>query len=142
MVEEDIMTRLLHNETDGGGLTETAVTLLAEATALQGTLHLPGVRDEYRFRLEHVVHLTTRALESAVESREVALLHWVLVQASGARAEDARYGAGQLSRGSQRAPTLEDCEDGWHRVEEIVCTAEEAALAAAGFARLLDTAKA
>jgi hypothetical protein len=77
-----------------------------------------------------------------VESREVALLHWVLVQALGARAEDARYGAGQLSRGSQRAPTREDCEDGWQRVEQIACTAEEAAVAAAGFARQLDTAKA
>lgn len=136
------LTRLLHNETDSRGLAEKAVTLLAEATALQGTLHLPGVRDEYRSRLEQVVHLATRALDDAVESREVALLHWVLVQASGARAEDARYGAGQLSRGSQRAPTLEDCEDGWQRVEQIVCTAEEAALAAAGFARLLDTARA
>lgn len=136
------MTGLLSNETDGGWLTRKAVTLLSEVTALQGTLHLPGVRNEYRSRLEQVVHVATRALESAVESREVALLHWVLVQACAARAEDARYGAGQLSRGSQRAPTREDCEDGWQRVEEIVCTAEEAAVAAAGFARLLDTARA
>jgi len=136
------VTRLLSNETDGGWLTRKAVILLAEVTAVQGTLHLPGVRNEYRYRLEQVVHVATRALESAVESREVALLHWVLVQASGPRAEDARYGAGQLSRGSQRAPTREDCEDGWQRVEQIACTAEEAAVAAAGFARLLDTAKA
>ncbi len=136
------LTRLLHNETDSGGLTRKAGTLLAEANALQGTLHLPGVRDEYRSRLEQVVHLATRALESGVESREVALLHWVLVQASGARSEDARYGAGQLSRGSQRAPTREDCEDGWERVEQIACTAEEAAVAAAGYARQLDTARA
>jgi hypothetical protein len=142
MVEEYPVTRLLHNETDNGGLTQKAATLLAEATALQGTLHLPGVRDDYRSRLEQVVHVATQALESAVESREVALLHWVLVRASGARAEDARYGAGQLSRGSQRAPTLEDCEDGWQRVEQIACTAEEAASAAARCARLLDTAKA
>ena len=142
MVEEDTVKRLLHNETDGGGLTRKAVTLLAEATALQSALHLPGVRDDYRSRLEDVVLLARRALESAVESREVALLQWVLVRASGARAEDARYGAGQLSRGSQRAPTLEDCEDGWQRVEQIACTAEDAASAAARFARLLDTAEA
>lgn len=142
MVEEDTVTRLLHNETDGGGLTRKAATLLAEATALQGTLHLPGVRDDYRSRLEHVVLLATRALGNAVESREVALLQWVLVRAQGARAEDARYGAGQLSRGSQRAPTLEDCEDGWQRVEQIACNAEEAALEAARFARVLNTAKA
>jgi len=133
---------LLHNETDGGGLTGKAATLLAEATALQGTLHLPGVRDDYRSRLEHVVLVATRTLENAVESREAELLQWVLVRAHGALAEDARYGAGQLSRGSQRAPTLEDCEDGWQRVEQIVCNAEGAALEAARFARLLNTAKA
>lgn len=119
-----------------------AITLLAEATALQGALHLPGVRDAYRSRLEQVVLVATKALESAVESGDVELLHGVLVQACAARAEDARYGAGQLARGSQRAPTLEDCEDGWQRVEEIVSTAEEAALAAAGFAQRLDTDKA
>ncbi len=136
------MTRLLHNETDGVGLTQKAATLLAEATALEGTLHLPGVRDDYRCRLEHVVLLATRALGNRVESREVALLQWVLVRAQSARAEDARYGAGQLSRGSQRAPTLEDCDDGWQRVEQIVCNAEGAALEAARFAQALDTAKA
>lgn len=119
-----------------------AIALLAEAAALQGTLHLPGVRDDYRSRLEQVVLLATRALDDVEESREVASLHWVLVQAFAARAEDARYGAGQLSRGSQRAPTLEDCEDGWQRVEEIVGTAEDAAVATVRFARLLDAAKA
>jgi len=30
---------------------------LAEAAAVQGTLHLPGVRDAYRWRLEQVVQL-------------------------------------------------------------------------------------
>ncbi len=136
------MTRLLQNEPDSGALAEKAATLLAEATALQGSLHLPGVRDDYRSRLEQVVLLASRALEGAGESREVALLQSVLVRALAARAEDARYGAGQLSRGSQRAPTWEDCEDGWQRVEEIVGNAEDAAVAAAGFAQALDTAKA
>ncbi len=133
---------LLDNETEGAGLTPKAATLLAEATALEGRLHRPGVRDDYRTRLEQVVLLATSRLDSAVENREVKLLQWLLVQAQAARAEDARYGAGQLSRGSQRAPTLADCEDGWQRVKEIVCTAEESALEAARFARLLDTAKA
>jgi len=197
MVEEDSVTSLVENETNSGVLTREAATLLAEATSLQGTLHLPGVRDDHRTRLEHVVLVATRrlsdltdrseesavrgkifdrlnanslsylskwignmdrtdgfvadsckvrqapkTLDSAVESREVTLLQWLLVQAQAARAEDARYGAGQLSRGSQRAPTLADCEDGWQRVEQIVCTAEEAAFAAARLARLLDTAKA
>ena len=134
--------RLLHHETVGGGLAQKAATLLAEATALEGSLHLPGVRDDFRSRLEQVVLLATGALDTMQENEEVALLQWVLVRAQGARAEDARYGAGQLSRGAQRAPTLDDCEDGWQRVEEIACTAEEAALAASRFARLLDTAKA
>lgn len=136
------MTKLLHDDTDDGGLTRKAATLLEETMALEGRLHLPGVRDEYRSRLEQVVLLASRALGNAVERREVALLQWVLVRAQGARAEDARYGAGQLSRGSQRAPTLSDCEDGWQRVEQIACNAEEAALEAARFARELNTAKA
>lgn len=138
MVEEDTVK----NETDGRGSAQRAAILLAEATALQGRLHLPGVRDDYRSRLEQVVGLATSALERSVDNREVELLQWLLVQAQAARAEDARYGAGQLARGSQRAPTWSDCEDGWQRVEQIVCTAEDAALEAAGFAQLLDTAKA
>jgi len=136
------VTKLYAYETDSGGLAQKAATLLAEATALQGTLHLPGVRDDYRSRLEHVALLATEALVNTQESQELALLQWVLVQAQAARAEDGRYGAGQLSRGSQRAPTLADCEDGWQRVEEIVCTAEEAAVESARYARLLNTAKA
>ena len=116
-------------------------TLFETATALQGKLHLPGIRDDYRSRLEQVVLLGTRALANGVEDPEVASLQWILLQAHTARAEDARYGAGQLSRGSQRAPTLADCEDGWQRVEQIVCTAEEAASAAVAIARQLDTAK-
>mgnify|MGYP001191856664 CR=1 FL=1 len=132
----------MNNEIDSGGLTQEAATLWAAAKALEGKLHLPGVRDDYRSRLEQVVLLGTRVLANGVEDPEVPLLQWILLQAHTARAEDARYGAGQLSRGSQRAPTLADCEDGWQRVEQIVCTAEEAASAAAELARQLDTAKA
>lgn len=109
---------------------------------MEGRLHLPGVRDDYRARLEQVVLLATGGLASAEECEELALFHGVLLRAHAARAEDARHGAGQLSRGSQRAPTLADCEDGWRKVEQIVRTAEEAALEAAAFARRLDTAKA
>ena len=127
---------------NSGGHAQEVATLWAAATALEGKLHLPGIRYDYRSRLEQVVLLGTRALANGVEDPEIALLQWMLLQAHTARAEDARYGAGQLSRGSQRAPTLADCEDGWQRVEQIVCTAEEAALAAAAIARHLDTAKA
>ena len=130
-----------HNETDGA-LAQKAADLMAEATALESRLHLPGVRDDYRAQLEHIVLLATRALGNALESQEIASLQWVLLRAQAARAEDARYGAGQLSRGSQRAPTLEDCEDGWQRVEQIICNAEGSALEAARLARLLNTAKA
>ena len=134
--------RLLHNATDVEGAIPKVATLLAEATALEGSLHLSGVRDDYRARLEKVVLLATKALDNTVNSREVALLQQVLLRAHSARAEDARYGAGQLSRGSQRAPTLADCEDGWQRVEQIVCTAEAAAVEATCLARRLNTAKA
>jgi len=136
------MTKLTGYETNGGGLTQEVAALFAEATALQERLHLPGVRDGYRARLEQVALLAKKALESTVDNQEVTLLQWVLLRAQAARAEDARYGAGQLSRGSQRAPTLADCEDGWQRVEQIVRTAEESAVAAAGLARALDTARA
>jgi hypothetical protein len=136
------VTNYLHNETHGGVLAQKVADLLAEATALEGKLHLPGVRDDYRARLEHVVLLATGELDNALDGEEVAPLQWLLLQAQSARTEDARYGAGQLSRGSQRAPTLADCEDGWQRVEQIVCTAEDAASAAARLGQLLNTAKA
>lgn len=50
-----------------------------------------------------------------------------LLRVYGTFAEDARYGAGQLSRAAQRAPSAADCEDGWQRVQEIVSGAEEVA---------------
>ena len=101
------------------------------------------MRDDYRSWLEQVILLGTKAMENGeTDDQEIVSLQWILLQAHTARAEDARYGAGQLSRGSQRAPTLAACEDGWQRVEQIVCTAEEAALAATEIARQLDTAKA
>lgn len=136
------MTQQFNDQTGGEGQTQEVATLLAKTTALETKLHLPGVRDDYRSRLEQVVLLASRALANAEDSREAADLQGVLLLAHSARAEDARYGAGQLSRGSQRAPTLADCEDGWQRVEQIVCTAEEAALEAARLAEALDTAKA
>jgi hypothetical protein len=62
----------------------------------------------------------------------------ILVKAYAIRAEDARYGAGQLSLGSQRAPTRDACEDGWRRVEAIVAVAEAAASEAARLAAIFD----
>jgi len=57
MIKEDTVTRLLNNENESGELTRKTVTLSAEVGAVQGTLHLPGVRDAYRWRLEQVVSL-------------------------------------------------------------------------------------
>src|SRR5689334_21256321 len=61
----------------------------------------------------------------------------MILQAS-LRAQDARYGAGQLSLSAQRAPTRDACDDGWRRVESIVAVAEEAAASAVALAEILD----
>ncbi|HXS17390.1 MAG TPA: hypothetical protein VN764_09380, partial [Polyangiaceae bacterium] len=65
-----------------------------------------------------------------------------MLQAQATRAEDARYGAGQLARGAQRAPTGEDCEDGWQRVAEIVADCQAAADEAHRHAARLNQARA
>ena len=129
----------LRTASDAGALVQQAVAMWTGATALEKTLHLPGVRNRYRSQLEKTVLLATSALEETNDPHEISELQWVLLRAHTARAEDARYGAGQLSRGSQRAPTLEDCEDGWQRVEGIVSNAEDAATAVKRFAKLLGT---
>lgn len=116
--------------------------LLDKAIALQATWHHPDVREQYRQRLEEAIHRAEIALESTRDPRDVAQLQHTLVHAHAARAEDARYGAGQLSRGSQRAPTREDCDDGWLRVESIVQNAESSARQARRLADLLDTSRA
>ena len=77
-----------------------------------------------------------------MESETLAAARFTQVLAHSARAQDARHGAGQLSQGSQRAPTREDCEDGWRRVEAIVATAEASALEAVRIAVELDDPRA
>ncbi len=141
MVEEMAVMLPARKESATGTLLERAVAMLTAATSLEGALHLPGVRNRYRTRLEKTVLLATAALD-AKERCEVSEIQRVLLRAHTARAEDARYGTGQLSRGSQRAPTLEDCEDGWQRVEAIVSNAECAAKEAARLAKELETAEA
>jgi hypothetical protein len=114
-------------------------TVLAEAVGLERSLHLPGVRDRYRKLLEHAIAKAGRALDAAKNTEVIAEAQTILLRAHAARAEDARYGAGQLSRGSQRAPTPEDCDDGRLRVEEIVRNAEESARQTRRFAEALNT---
>lgn len=112
-----------------------AAALLAEAREQAQRLHHRGVREVYRRKLERARDLSARVLSAAVrgpvDPATLAGARMTLVLANAARAEDARHGAGQLSRSAQRAPTLEDCDDGWRRVEQIVTTCEAAALEAA-----------
>ena len=112
---------------DPQALQEQAVAALAEALALQQMLHESGVRDHYRGLLESAITCASEVRDSAVDDALARGATWTLMRAHAARAEDARYGAGQLSRGAQRAPTVEDCADGWLRVESIVENAERSA---------------
>lgn len=110
------------------------MSLLAEAMELAKTLHLPGVRDRHRGLLEAAIERGDVALHGAEATGDQDAIRSVcstLIQAHAARAEDARHGAGQLARGSQRAPTRADCDDGWCRVESIVANAEASAAEAA-----------
>ncbi len=120
-----------------------AAVILADALAQTPRLHLPGGRARLRCQLEQAIELASRVLAAAEngggDAKTMAGARSTLVQAYAARARDARHGAGQLSLGAQRAPTCEDCDDGWRRVEEIVAVAEASALAAARVAAELDS---
>jgi hypothetical protein len=100
------------------------------------------MRHHYRAELVRAIDFAEQALARANAdglSREaIASARSTLVKAYGARAHDARHGAGQLSLGAQRAPTRDDCDDGWRRVEEIVGVAEASATEAVRLALLLD----
>ncbi|HEY8087873.1 MAG TPA: hypothetical protein VIF09_08510 [Polyangiaceae bacterium] len=91
-------------------------------------------REVHRRRLELVIGQAERALAaldgadaSVVRTRALA----TLAKAHAERAEDARYGAGQLSLSAQRAPTADACDEGWQRVAAIVAVAETSARVAA-----------
>ncbi len=118
-----------------------AAAVLAETLA--AALHLPGGRERHRQQLERAIALAQGVLDSAdngdEESEAFAGARLTLVKAHAARAQDARHGAGQLSQGSQRAPTCDDCDDGWQRVEEIVVVAEASAREATQGAKALGT---
>lgn len=102
---------------------------LAEALALEGRLHQAGVRDAYRKLLQAAISFSRSELarETGSDAPSLRAVQRKLLRALAAAAEDARYGAGQLSRGAQRAPSLAATEEGWQRVEEIVRGAERAA---------------
>jgi len=136
----------MEGEFDPPSFEREAAAVLGRALARSSTLHLPGMRDQHRAEVERAIELGRNALavaDAAGASPEaVAGPRSTLVKAHAARARDARHGAGQLSLGAQRAPTRDDCDDGWQRVEEIVGVAEAAAVEAARLALLLDDAAA
>jgi len=117
-----------------------ADTALDEAQAVLATPSTPDARQRHRALLEHAIELAEGVLDAAQSSDTSGLraAKRTLARAHAARAEDARYGAGQLARGSQRAPTSDDCEDGWERVESIVQASEASASVALRIAAELD----
>jgi hypothetical protein len=123
---------------------------LAAALAEFGTEREPGRRERYRRLLASAIESAQQTLAAAgdgdsppardADARE-ALHHdsarrarVTLAQAHAAKAEDARYGAGQLSLSAQRAPTREACDDGWCRVAAIVAEAVTSGTVAATLA--------
>jgi hypothetical protein len=122
---------------DAHALGREAAACLGEALAQ--ALHLPGERERHRQLLQQVLDLAGRALTGSLDGKASARAQTTLVKALAARAQDARHGAGQLSLGAQRAPTREDCEDGWQRVAELVAVAEESSREATRIAQTLDS---
>ena len=128
---------LCRSTLDARTLELKAETILTDALAQTAALHLPGVREHHRRHLERAIDGAHRAIAAAGEGGDpetISRARSILVKAHAARAQDARHGAGQLSRGSQRAPTREACNDGWQRVEAIVAGAEASAHEAARLA--------
>jgi hypothetical protein len=112
-------------------LATEAATVLAEALRNPDQLHRAGARERHRKRLERAIDRAEAALLAAERGgatpEALAGARTTFVRAHVARAQDARHGAGQLSRGCQRAPTREACDEGWQRVESIVSVAEKSA---------------
>jgi len=140
---------------DPHALARAAAAALASLRAPVGEPGGPGQKERHRASIEQAIDLASRAIDglpavaegdalcepaaalARERARTLARARSTLLQAHAARAVDARHGAGQLSLGSQRAPTLEACEDGWQRVEEIVVVAETSARVAGQLAAAL-----
>ncbi len=119
-----------------------AEAVLAGALVEANAPRSPGARARLRRELERAIELARGVISAAGDdgaADAVAAARLTLVKALAARAEDARHGAGQLSLGSQRAPSVDACDDGWRRVEAIVCVAETSASEAVRAAAQLDT---
>jgi len=113
-------------------LEREAAALLTDALRQIG---VPGTRERHRSQLGLAIDAARAALGTRDGTPEtIAGARNTLVRTLAARAEDARHGAGQLSRSAQRAPTREACGDGWRSVEAIVAGAEAFASEAARIA--------
>lgn len=126
-------------------LEREAAALLADAMATLAAPAVSGRRDRHRRQLDRAIEIASETLSVAgrsVDANVSRRARLTLLKAYVARAEDARHGAGQLSLGAQRAPTCDDCEDGWKRVQEIVGVAEASAAEAARVAADIGTAAA
>jgi len=119
------------NSDAAAALAVRAAAALADARRELESPSQPGARDRHRALLERAIELAQAALATANAADQARA---TLLSAHAARADNARYGAGQLARGAQRAPTREDCDDGWRRVEAIVRDAEASARAASQLA--------
>ena len=126
---------------DNPSLEREAAAVLADTLA--AALHLPGERERHRCQLARAICMAQEVVDNAKrgpeDSATVAAALFTLVKAHAARAQDARHGVGQLSQGSQRAPTRDDCDDGWRRVEAIAKVAEVAAIEATCLATQANT---
>ena len=125
------MARLHGPDSHAQSLEYEAAAMLIDALKKPDSLHLPGARQQHRQRIGLAIDLAKAALEAAerlgATPETISGARATLIRAHAARAQDARHGAGQLSRGCQRAPTREACDDGWQRVESIVEVAETSA---------------
>jgi hypothetical protein len=104
--------------------TREATQALAAALALLSAPREAGRRERIRDSLTQAIDHAERALAAGLASRKALL---ILARAHMLRAEDTLHGAGQLSLSAQRAPTPEDCDEGWQRVAGLVADTESAA---------------
>ncbi|MBL8606459.1 MAG: hypothetical protein JNL38_04030 [Myxococcales bacterium] len=110
--------------------------LLAEAIAIVSSQRGRAARDRHRELLGRAIAEAERAAaEAGGRPRASALV--VLARAQAARADDALHGANQLSLSAQRAPSPEECDEGWGTVAALAEGAADAAQRAADAARLV-----
>jgi hypothetical protein len=128
-------------QNDAPDMLRRAMAALTET--LRAEHHLPGGREQHRQQLAQVIAtaeaIVTACAEGGEDRRTLGKARLALIRAYAARALDARHGVGQLSQGSQRAPTREACDDGWERVAEVAEVAEAAANAAGRLAETLNS---